>query len=420
MRFSIGVNYWPRSSAYAMWTRFDRGEIREDFGRIAKLGLDTVRLFLRWDAFQPQPDRGDPQMMERLESVADLAAEAGLRVMPVLFCGHVDGLTLLPNWARDGGAPGNIYAGALLDAQVLFARAAGERLRAHPALFAWDIGHAFSTLRAPSQAKVRSGEHSSAPAEEQIVAEWSRRLTAALRETSAAQVTAGTQSADLTEDRNIRLGSLCAPLDFASMQGSTVSLAFARSRLDAESIAFLAMLAAGFAHRPVLVSGFGNPTCPPEKFSAVERFAQPGDSPQLAISPDDPVFADYPCLTEAENARFCTDVLERLHADGRLGAYWWCWADYPPDAVAGFAVAPHARAAGIVRADGSERPVAAALAGFARRERTVVTPRDMPTIASAYYYRTLPASTRTLYDAFLRHVEPRRGNPAAAPPGRQR
>jgi len=61
-----------------------------------------------------------------------------------------------------------------------------------------------------------------------------------------------------------------------------------------------------------------------------------------------------------------------------------------------------------VRADGSERPVAAALADFAGQKRSVVAVRDMPTIASAYYYRTLPSSTRTLYDAFLRHVEPRR------------
>jgi hypothetical protein len=28
----------------------------------------------------------------------------------------------------------------------------------------------------------------------------------------------------------------------------------------------------------------------------------------------------------------------------------------------------------------------------------------MPMIASTYYYRTLPASTKTLYDAYLRAV----------------
>ena len=47
MRFSLGVNYWPRRSAMAMWRRFDAGEIREDFARIAGLGLDAVRFFLR-------------------------------------------------------------------------------------------------------------------------------------------------------------------------------------------------------------------------------------------------------------------------------------------------------------------------------------------------------------------------------------
>ncbi len=107
---------------------------------------------------------------------------------------------------------------------------------------------------------------------------------------------------------------------------------------------------------------------------------------------------------------YCTNVLERLHADGRLGAYWWCWADYadalrdePP-----FDRAPHELSFGIVRSDGSAKPVAAALGAFARQQRTVVAPRDMPLIAEVYYYRTLPQSTLTLYDAFTGSVEERR------------
>jgi hypothetical protein len=61
-----------------------------------------------------------------------------------------------------------------------------------------------------------------------------------------------------------------------------------------------------------------------------------------------------------------------------------------------------------VRADGTAKPVAAALAAFAAEGREVVRARDMPAIASAYYYRTLPTSTRTLYDAFLPFVAERR------------
>ena len=124
------------------------------------------------------------------------------------------------------------------------------------------------------------------------------------------------------------------------------------------------------------------------------------------------MFATYPCLTEHENAAYCTAVLDRLHADGRLGAYWWCWADYadelreqPP-----FDRAPQERTYGIVRADGSEKPVAAALAAFARERRTVVPANDMPMISPTYYYRTLPTSAKTLYDAFLHFVGERRGS----------
>jgi hypothetical protein len=430
MQFSLGVNYWPRRTALAMWERFDAGEIGEDFARIAGLGLDTVRFFLRWDSFQPRAADIDPVMLDRLESVVTLAGAAGLRALPVLFCGHMDGVNWLPAWVLDRTAPhgqyrtitpegesrlgiGNMYAGPLLEAQLTFARAVGARLAAHPALAAWDIGHAFSSVREPSHAKVRSGEHSQAPADEAAVAQWSRRLTDALHENSAVPVTAGTHAADLLTDRNIRLGSLCAPFGFASMQADTVSSAFARNRLDPEVLPFLTMLTAGFSMQPVRVTGFGNPTCPPNKFSAFERFALPSEPPNLTISPDDGVFATYPCLTEDENASYCTNVLERLHADGRLGADWWCWADYPEELAAAppFDRAPHARSCGIIRTDGSEKPVATALAAFARQARTVREPHDMPMIASAYYYRTLPTSTTTLYEAFLQFVAARRSEP---------
>ncbi len=385
-RFSLGVDYWPRSSAVAMWQRFDAGEVREDFARIAGLGLDTVRFFLRWDDFQPRADAVDPVMLERLETVVGLAAGAGLATVPTLCCGHMMGVNWLPAWALDRRAPrgpyrtisggaesplaaGDLYAGRLLDAQVVLARAVGARLREHPAVKAWDIGHQFSNVREPVRGKVSTGDHGAESAADPVVAEWSRRLTAALHETSSIAVTAGAHGGDVLEDRDVRLAPLCAPLAFASMQGSNVTSFIARNRLDPEVIPFLAMVAAAFSYQPVLITGFGNPTCPADKFSALERFPRRGEPPELAISPDDSVFATYPCLTEHENAVYCGEVLERLHADGRLGAYWWCWADYPAELAAQppFDEAPHATTFGIVRADGSEKPVAAALAAFARR-----------------------------------------------------
>jgi hypothetical protein len=412
MRFSVGVNYWPRGGTAALWDRFDAGEIGADFAHIAALALDTVRVFLRWDRFAPEIDRVDSVALDRLAALLSLAQDAGLQVMPVLFSGAPGDVDGIPAWARDPTGPGaaNIYRGPLLEAQLRLASAAAERVGSHPALRAWDIGHRFSSLRRPSAAKVSSGDHSPAPADEATIAAWSRSLCAALRTASAAPATAGTHSDDLAEDRAIRLGSLCAPFAFASMQGEGVRAAFTRSRLDPELLPFLAMLTAGFSFKPVLISGVGNPTCPPGKFSAFERFPQAGEPPNATISPDDGVFATYPCFTEDENAFYCTNVLERLHADGRLGAYWWGWTDTVSDARARrrFDDRAHEDTYGIVRVDGSEKPVAAALSAFARQRRDVVPAADMPAIASAYYYRTLPTSARTLYEGFLRFVSERR------------
>lgn len=414
MRFSLGINYWPRRSAMAMWRRFDAGEIREDFGRIADLGLDAVRFFLRWDDFQPAAATVDDGMLARLALVADIAAEAGLRVMPTLFCGHMSGVNWLPAWTLDRATPagrfrticgdrespygiGDFYTGALLDAQLALARAVGERLREHPAVLAWDLGNEFSNMREPATA--------------QDAAEWSRRLTAALQESSGIAVTAGTHGEDLTRDRALRLSSLCAPFAFATMHGYPVYSGFSRSRSDPEVVPFLSLLTASFSHKPVLFTELGNPTCPAGKFSPFERVALPDEPPNPTISELDPVFSTYACLTEDDMVPYCSNVLDRVHADGRLGAYWWCWADYAEDLrdEPPFDRAPHELSFGIVRSDGSAKPVAAALTAFAREQRSVRTPSDMPLIAEVYYYRTLPQSTRTLYDAFLGAVEERRG-----------
>jgi hypothetical protein len=428
--FSVGVVYWPGRTAFSMWTLFDAGEIREDFARIAELGLDTVRFFLRWDAFQPAPDRVDAAMLDRLEEIVSLANDTGLACVPTLFTGHMAGVNFVPEWALSRSRPrgryrsisngaespfacGDLYRGTLLEAQVVLARAVGERLRGRANVRAIDIGHDVGSLREPSHAKVTSGEHSTEPVDERVVAAWSKRLSDVVRDTSALPVTMGTVAADLTDDRNLRLGTLCVPFGFASMQGSTVDLAFARNRLDPEAIPFLAMIAATWSYHDVTVTGFGNPTCPPDRFTAFERFARDDESPNPSVAADDGVFATFPCLSDDENAAYCTAVLERLHADGRLGAYWWCWSDFershtePP-----FDLAPHERTFGIVRSDGSEKPVAAALSAFARERRRVVASDDMPMIAGTYYYRTLPASTSTLYEAFLRHVSGRRGGEA--------
>jgi endo-1,4-beta-mannosidase len=405
MRFSLGINYWPRRSAMAMWRNFDPHEIAEDFAHIAALGFDTVRFFLRWFDFQPTPARLEPVMLRRLEQVMELIAQSGLRAMPTLFTGHMSGVNWLPEWTLDHATPsgrfrtitehgeapygiGDFYRGELLTAQLYAVREIGNALRGHPAVFAWDLGNEFSNLREP--ASIADGR------------EWSKRLTHAAEHASGHPVTGGIHGEDLTRDRNIRPSWMSEPWAFATMHGYSVYSDFARSRTDPSVVPFLAQLTAAFTHKPVLFSEFGNPTCPPGKISPFERVPLPDEPALPIIAPDDPVRATYACLNEAEMATYASAVLERLLADGRLGAYWWCWADYADAlrATPPFDRAPHEMSFGIVRSDGSEKPIAAALGAFARALPTVRAARD-PEIFEPAYYADLPATTREAYEHYV-------------------
>jgi endo-1,4-beta-mannosidase len=382
-RFLLGVNYWPRTSAMAMWSRFDLSEIDDDFAHIAALGLDVVRFFLLWDEFQPSPETISREALRRFVSVLDRASAHGLRTMPTLFCGHMSGVNWLPEWTldpahrserfrtitRSGFSPlgiGDFYAGPLLDAQRTFARAVGECARDHAALFAWDLGNEFSNLREPRTAS--AAEH------------WSAALTHDLFETSNVGATGGIHGEDVTRDRAIRPSSIAGAWKFATMHGYPVYSEFARDRTDPEVVPFLCELTAACAHKPVLFSEFGNPTCPPHA-RGVGGFA---------------------CLSEEEMAVYARRVLERLQARGALGAFWWCWADYarelaqtPP-----FDNAPHELSFGIVRDDGSEKPVARALASFARERRGLVPPPS-PIVDEATYFAHLPHSLARAYAAYV-------------------
>lgn len=381
--FVLGVNYWPRSSAMAMWSRFDAGEIDEDFARIAALGLDVVRFFLMWEAFQPAADAVDRDALAQFERVLESARRHGLRTMPTLFCGHMSGVNWLPQWTLDPARPagrfrtvaggslsphgiGDFYGGPLLGAQRVQAKALGQRARNHPAVLAWDLGNEFSNLREP--------------ASQRAAAEWSAVLTDDLCTASGIAVTAGTHGEDLTLDRNIRLSSLCTPFAYATMHGYPAYSAFARNVADPEVVPFLAALTASFGDKPVLFSEFGNPECTQRTRANA-----------------------MPCLDEDAMATYASAVLGRLHARGALGAFWWCWTDYDPALAATppFDLAPHELSFGMLRADGSEKPVASVLSAFARERRTVLPSRDHVQTNEDSYYEGLPGSTDVAFAAYV-------------------
>jgi endo-1,4-beta-mannosidase len=369
--FLLGINYWPRRSAMYMWQRFDLGEIREDFARIHGLGLRVVRFFLMWEAFQPEPDRMDDDMLRRFDAVMSAIADAGLLAMPTLFCGHMSGVNWLPAWTLDHATPhgrfrtiadgrvspygiGDFYADErLLAAQVRFARAVGERARGNEALYVWDLGNEFSNLREP-----QTPQHAAA---------WSARLTDALMATSDAGVTGGTHGEDVEQDRNLRPSTLCAPWSIATMHGYAEYATFTADRRDPSVVPFYARLMQAFSQKLVLFSEFGAP------------------------------------LDDHATATYARAVLPRLHAAGTIGAMWWCWADYVSELahMPPFDRAPHELHFGIVRSDGSFKPVARALADFAATAPRVQ--RQPPPIAEEEtFYASLPGGIAALYRHYRR------------------
>ena len=333
------------------WSKFDLAEVEADFGRIAACGLDSVRMFLTWEDFQPAPDRVDRWMLERLVEVAHLAGGLGLALIPTLFTGHMSGVNWIPTWALGGSSRDprfrvvsggrvvdtglrNWYTdSAVGDAQVLFAAEAAAALAGHEAVWAWDLGNENSNCVIPP---TRSAARA-----------WLARLSSAIRSADAtALVTVGLHMEDLEEDRRLGPPEASEACDLLSMHGYPIYARWADGPTDHQVLPFLARLTHWLGEGGDLVfSEFGLPS------SVVEDDA---------------------------GAAYTARALEGLRRAGCLGALLWCYSDYdralwksPP-----FDLAPHERSFGLWRADGSPKPAVAAIAAFVGAARCTAAHAD--------------------------------------------
>ena len=333
------------------WSKFDLAEVEADFGRIAACGLDSVRMFLTWEDFQPAPDRVDRWMLERLVEVADLAGGLGLALIPTLFTGHMSGVNWIPTWALGGSSRDprfrvvsggrvvdtglrNWYTdSAVGDAQVLFAAEAAAALAGHEAVWAWDLGNENSNCVIPS---TRSAARA-----------WLARLSSAIRSADAtALVTVGLHMEDLEEDRRLGPAEASEACDLLSMHGYPIYARWADGPTDHQVLPFLARVTHWLGEGGDLVfSEFGLPS--------------------LVVEDD-------------AGAAYTARALEGLRRAGCLGALLWCYSDYDPALWESppFDLAPHERSFGLWRADGSPKPAVAAIAAFVGAARCTAAHAD--------------------------------------------
>ena len=333
------------------WSKFDLAEVEADFGRIAACGLDSVRMFLTWEDFQPAPDRVDPRMLERLVEVADLAGGLGLALIPTLFTGHMSGVNWIPTWALGGPSRDprfrvvsggrvidtglrNWYTdSAVGDAQVLFAAEAAAALAGHEAVWTWDLGNENSNCVIPP---TRSAARA-----------WLARLSSAIRSADAtALVTVGLHMEDLEEDRRLGPAEASEACDLLSMHGYPIYARWADGPTDHQVLPFLARVTHWLGEGGDLVfSEFGLPS--------------------LVVEDD-------------AGAAYTARALEGLRRAGCLGALLWCYSDYDPALWESppFDLAPHERSFGLWRADGSPKPAVAAIAAFVGAARCTAAHAD--------------------------------------------
>ena len=401
-RFRLGINYWPSRTAMRWWQLFDVEEVERDFARLRTAGLDSVRIFLLWEDFQPAPDQISEQALKHLVHVADVARDNDLSLMPTLFTGHMSGVNWIPRWAVDAerrpeasspegrfriiadnqsipGVAKNWFSDeAVGNAQERLAGAAAEALRGHPALWAWDLGNENSNCCIP-------------PTRRAAVA-WLERMSTRIRGIdSQVEITIGLHMEDLTEDRRLgpqEAGMVC---DFLCMHGYPIYADFVEGPTDERLLPFLGLLTGWLGRRDVLFAEFGAPALRAGTRLEQARLASIGNT----------------LLDEGSAATFTQRALDALHRFGFLGAMLWCFGDYaepmwvdPP-----LDEAKWERWFGLWRADGSPKAAVNEVASFKRTGRA---PRqqDLPwiDIDRQEFYTRPYEHIRRLYPRFCAHI----------------
>ncbi|TMB61990.1 MAG: hypothetical protein E6J49_07565 [Chloroflexi bacterium] len=373
--FDVGMNYWPARSAMRWWRSFSRDEFARDAHVMADAGCASLRVFLLWEDFQPEPRHVSTRALQQLVDVADVAQEAGLRIVPTLFTGHMSGANWLPAWATEPAEPlgrfrivsGGRYVDArarnwfadddVIAAQELLCREVARALHGHPARWAWDLGNENSNVCVPL-----TREQGRA---------WLGRMTDALRAADpSGAITIGLHMEDLEQDRNIGPAEAAAVCDFLCMHGYPLYAAWARSTTDPVLPAFLAEVTRWLGGKDVFFEEFGMP----------------------AETHED---------EDAEDV-YVAEALDLLYEAGTTGAMLWCFSDYVADIwdLPPLDVAPHERFFGLWRADGSAKPAARHLARYRGIDRKPPKAADWIDVDPRSYYDAPLETLKRLYERY--------------------
>ncbi len=380
--FSIGATYWPRRKGPLLWAEFDRGEVRDEFQQLAAIGLNTVRLPLHWEEFQPRPERVSATALRALEQTLDLAGDSGLQVVPELMPIAVAGAIHLPAWTTAASFAADMTLSTKFGPLVIVRneqrpplvwersthttevrdlwtnptmRDAQRKLLAevigyfgdHPMITGWELGSGWELARAPSSSDA-AGEWLGEIADvaRQHGARGSLFYAATLR---ALRRREGPRPEALAQARVTPVLSLVPP-----------EAPFTAEPLTVDMLRFVAALVHSLSGTaPILLVG-------------VPAVANGGNTTVQDHAYGRQV--EQPLLDHDAHARLIETALPELSADGVAGlwfAHAFCYGNpFPPER----AHSARERMMGLFDTDGTELPAANAVQRFAQQSAAVASP----------------------------------------------
>lgn len=166
MEFMLGANYWASNAGTEMWVNWDEKVVDNDFNTLSRHGIKYLRVFPNWRDFQPvckfytggntfreyrdkngnlfdNPYYVDYTMMDKFETLCNLAQKHGLKLIVGIITGWMSGRLFAP--PALGGV--NLYTDfEALALEQKFVKAFVKRMYAHEAIFAWDLGNECNCL----------------------------------------------------------------------------------------------------------------------------------------------------------------------------------------------------------------------------------------------------------------------------------
>jgi hypothetical protein len=377
--FSFGLSYRPRLGGFGWWEALDRVAVREELAQIADMGLDTLRVQLTWEQFQPGSRRIGGRAMRGLEELLDAAQSIGLRVAPVLFPVALSGTLTLPAWANGaslidelvgsgqiepppeptpGGMPvlsdgayrhnqsRDIYRyQPLIAAQRYLVREVCSYFGKHPAIWCWQLGEGLEVLQLPDSSEAART--------------WYLALTEAIREQQpSARILGATSIRSLSTRAGPRPDMLAEVCSLVGVAADPPELPGEPARHTTFS-AFVHALASGLADRPTIVTALGLPTTAQRGGAWVDELIYTRRRASF--------YADL-----EQQASFLEAALDRLARAGAAGIWLSAYADPSPER---WREAPldrcrRERTLGILDHTGREKPAAAAVRAFAAQLRS--------------------------------------------------